>query len=54
MKTSQITPFGVRMPEELKQELKALADANRRSLNSEVIRRLEDSVAAEKEKAPNA
>jgi predicted HicB family RNase H-like nuclease len=54
MKTSEIAPFGVRMPELLKEKLKALADTNRRSLNSEVVRRLEESIAAETEKAPNA
>jgi predicted HicB family RNase H-like nuclease len=54
MKTSEIAPLGVRMPPELKEHLRAAAETNRRSLNSEVVRRLEESVAAEKEKAPNA
>lgn len=54
MKTSEIAPLGVRMPPGLKEHLKAVAESNRRSLNSEVVRRLEESVAAEKGKAPNA
>lgn len=54
MKTSEIAPLGVRMPPQLKEHLKAAADTNRRSLNSEIVRRLEESVEAEKGKAPNA
>ncbi|WP_126242308.1 Arc family DNA-binding protein [Burkholderia gladioli] len=54
MKTYQIPPLGVRMPLELKEQLKARAIENRRSLNSEVVRRLEESLEAEKGKAPNA
>jgi hypothetical protein len=51
MKTSQISPLGVRMPDGLKVHLKEKAIENRRSLNSEVVRRLEESMNAEKVKA---
>jgi hypothetical protein len=55
MKTSEIAPLGVRMPPELKDRLKSSAQENRRSLNAEVVLRLEESLAAEeKGKAPNA
>lgn len=40
---SGIAPFGVRLPVELKQWLGLQANANRRSLNGEVIKRLEES-----------
>lgn len=43
----QIPPFGLRMPPELKEELEVLAEQNRRSLNAEIIIRLEDSVKRE-------
>lgn len=43
----QIPPFGLRMPPELKEELEVLAEQNRRSLNAEIIVRLEDSVKRE-------
>ncbi|MDN7413480.1 Arc family DNA-binding protein [Burkholderia vietnamiensis] len=54
MKTCQIPPLGVRMPQELKDQLKLRASENRRSLNSEVVRRLEASLEAEKENAQPA
>lgn len=41
--TSAIPPFGIRMPPELKQWLGQKAEANRRSLNSELVKRLEES-----------
>lgn len=40
---SVIAPFGVRLPPELKEWLGLQAQVNRRSLNSEMIKRLEDS-----------
>ena len=40
---SAIAPFGVRLPPELKQWLGLQAQENRRSLNSELIKRLEES-----------
>jgi hypothetical protein len=43
----QIPPFGLRMPPELKEELEVLAEQNRRSLNAEIIVRLEESVKRE-------
>ena len=36
-----ITPFGLRMPVELKEQIEILAKKNRRSLNSEIIVLLE-------------
>ena len=41
---SQIAPFGVRMPEGLKDKLQELAKRNGRSLNSEIVHILEEYV----------
>lgn len=41
--TRNIKPLGVRMPEELKQWLKDQAEKNMRSLNSELVMRLQES-----------
>ncbi len=40
---SQIKPFGLRLPPELKQWLSERATENRRSLNAEIIKRLDDT-----------
>ena len=45
-----INPFGVRMPPEVKAELEKLAEQNRRSLNAEIVVRLEESIRREKER----
>jgi hypothetical protein len=45
-----INPFGVRMPPEIKAELEKLAEQNRRSLNAEIVVRLEESIRREKER----
>ncbi len=45
-----INPFGVRMPPEVKAELEKLAEQNRRSLNAEIVVRLEESIMREKER----
>ena len=42
-----INPFGVRMPAEVKEELEKLAEQNRRSLNAEIVVRLEQSIRQE-------
>lgn len=42
---SQIAPFGLRMPEELKDKLAERATANGRSLNSEIVQILEDALS---------
>ncbi|MEJ1465007.1 MAG: Arc family DNA-binding protein [Candidatus Sedimenticola sp. (ex Thyasira tokunagai)] len=42
-----IAPFGLRMPSELKESIEATAKANGRSMNAEIINRLEQSLAAE-------
>lgn len=42
--TRDINPFGVRMPSDLKQRLDFKAKENNRSLNSEIVSRLADSL----------
>jgi len=42
MKVRDIAPYGVRMPAELKEKLQEVAKKNGRSLNSEIVRILED------------
>lgn len=42
--TRKIAPFGLRLPGPLRQMLEQLAKNNRRSLNAEMITRLEQSV----------
>lgn len=42
-----IKPFGLRLPPDLKQWLAGMAELNRRSMNSELIMRLEQSRQAE-------
>lgn len=44
MKVRDIAPFGVRMPSELKELLEREAKINNRSLNSEVVERLQRSL----------
>ncbi|MDP2398845.1 MAG: Arc family DNA-binding protein [Burkholderiales bacterium] len=44
MKVQDINPFGVRMPSELKQLLDFEAKKNTRSLNSEIVARLWESL----------
>jgi hypothetical protein len=48
----QIPPFGLRMPEALKERIKDIAAENRRSMNSEIVVILESVVGriAETEK----
>lgn len=45
LKIQDIHPFGVRMPEELKKRLADEARTSGKSLNSEVVERLQASVA---------
>jgi predicted transcriptional regulator len=44
----QITPFGLRMPDDLKSRVQALARAEDRSVNSFIVRTLREVVDAEK------
>ncbi|MBB3320900.1 Arc family DNA-binding protein [Atlantibacter sp. RC6] len=44
MKVRDIAPYGVRMPTELKEKLQEIAKRNGRSLNSEIVRILEEYV----------
>ena len=43
-KVASINPFGLRMPPELKKQLIQASEANRRSLNQEIVARLQDSL----------
>lgn len=45
--TSHIAPFGVRMPPDLKERLERVASASDRSLNAEIVQRLERSLEAD-------
>ncbi|PAV02381.1 hypothetical protein CBG25_11210 [Arsenophonus sp. ENCA] len=47
MKIRDIAPFGVRMTTELKDRLHEEARKNACSLNSEIVKRLEDSLSKE-------
>ncbi|WP_081912946.1 Arc family DNA-binding protein [Sphingobium sp. ba1] len=44
----EIPPFGLRMPDNLKQGLKRLAEERRRSMNAQIVTMLESGLAAEK------
>lgn len=48
---ARIVPFGLRMPPELKQNLEKAADATGRSLNAEIVARLEKSLEKDDELA---
>jgi predicted DNA-binding protein len=48
MKVRDIAPYGVRMPAELKDKLQEIAKRNGRSLNSEIVRILEEYVTPPK------
>lgn len=48
----QLKPLGVRIPDELKQWLKHQAVDNRRSLNAEILIRLEASRCLQESAAP--
>lgn len=50
---SKLAPSPVRIPPDLKAWLKHKAIDNRRSFNSEVISRLEESKAKEEQSAPS-
>lgn len=39
-----INPFGLRMPQDLKKRIEKSAKTNRRSINAELVLRLQDSV----------
>ena len=47
MQVREIKPFGIRMQPELKELLQKLARENGRSLNSEVVQRLKESIKSE-------
>lgn len=56
LSTSKIPPFGVRMGPDLKTKIEESAKANGRSMNAEIIARLEASFAIESQppKYPHA
>ncbi|WP_104492730.1 Arc family DNA-binding protein [Paracoccus denitrificans] len=43
----QEPPYGLRMPPDLKARVKAAAEANNRSMNAEIVSRLEETFLAE-------
>lgn len=45
-----IAPFGLRIPAELRKRLEKAAEKNIRSLNAEMVARLEDSLAVDDKK----
>lgn len=47
---SLIAPFGLRMPEELKEKISNRARSNGRSMNAEIVQILQDAVDGENEK----
>jgi hypothetical protein len=53
-KVRELTGVMVRLPEPLRRELARLAAASGRSLNSEIIRRLQESVDVESPLSPDA
>lgn len=42
---TRIAPYGLRMPPDLKERVQAAADASGRSMNAEIVHRLEQSFA---------
>jgi hypothetical protein len=53
-KVRKLTALMVRLPEPLRRELARLAAAASRSMNSEIIRRLEDSIERDSPLSPDA
>lgn len=54
MEKERVRPVLFRLPERLRRELGTAARANRRSLNSEVIARLDQSLESEANLSPDA
>ena len=50
MEPKQLPPYPLRMPQELREELEREAEAGKRSLNAEVVMRLELTLARQSEK----
>lgn len=46
--TRQIAPFGLRMPDDLKAQVKAHAKRDGRSMNSQIVQVLKNAIEAEK------
>lgn len=45
---NQQTPYPLRMPDEMRQALESAAKESKRSLNAEILMRLEESLKAER------
>lgn len=50
---SHIAPFGLRMPEELKDKISESAKKNGRSMNSEIVQILEDAMQSSAQHSPD-
>jgi hypothetical protein len=46
--TDRVTPYGLRMPDQLREGLKRLAAERHRSMNAQIVSMLESGLAAEK------
>jgi hypothetical protein len=51
-KTQKLRPVMVRLPETLRRQLAELADSNARSMNTEIIYRLEQALTEDRAKEP--
>lgn len=47
-----MTQFSIRLPEDMYEIIKALAEKERRSLNSQLVKMLEEEVEAQKQGVP--
>ena len=47
-----IPPYSIRIPEEMRDEIKMMADADHRSLHSMILRLLDDALAMRRAGAP--
>ncbi|MDP9895333.1 plasmid stability protein [Variovorax boronicumulans] len=54
MATEQTPPTPVRLPDDLKKDLKAAAEANDRSLNGEIVNRLRSTFKGKRSRQPSA
>ena len=53
MENERITPYPLRMPPELREELELSAKEHKRSLNAEIVLRLNGSISSEKMQEPD-
>jgi plasmid stability protein len=50
--THQIAPYGLRMPDDLKAQVKTLAAREGRSMNAQIVQMLKNAVEAAEKTAP--